>query len=281
MKLLFTDLDDTLLNNQSLVSSESKAFLNEFLADGNRLILSSGRPLASVLEVKEQAGLNQPGIFVSSSNGTLVYDCDKRRIIMKKCLPLSYVSYLQEQADALSLHIHTYREEEGKSDAIISALDNEEIAYYRRRVHLPLIISENLCAPLKEGPCKLLAISLHNPEKLEAFRKNIADWAKDKIQTIYSSKQYLELFDKSAGKGSSLLFLCDYLGVPVSDAYAAGDADNDISMLEAAGCGIAMKNATDKVKAHADVITDLDNDQNGLADMMYKLLSEHAKHPLN
>lgn len=94
MKLLFTDLDDTLLNNQSLVSSESKAFLNEFLADGNRLILSSGRPLASVLEVKEQAGLNQPGIFVSSSNGTLVYDCDKRRIIMKKCLPLSYVSYL-------------------------------------------------------------------------------------------------------------------------------------------------------------------------------------------
>ncbi len=43
-------------------------------------------------------------------------------------------------------------------------------------------------------------------------------------------------------------------------------------MLEAAGCGIAMKNATDKVKAHADVITDLDNDQDGLADMMYKLL---------
>lgn len=272
MKLLFTDLDDTLLNNQSLVSPESKAFLDEFLSDGNRLILSSGRPLASVLEVKEQAGLHHPGIFVSSSNGTLVYDCDNRRIIMKKCLPLSYVSYLQEQANALSLHIHTYREETGKSDAIISATDSAEIQYYRRRVHLPLIISENLSAPLKEGPCKLLAISLHNSEKLEAFRRNIADWAADKIQTIYSNKQYLELFDKSAGKGSSLLFLCDYLGVPVSDAYAAGDADNDISMLEAAGCGIAMKNATDKVKAHADVVTDLTNDQNGLADIMYKLL---------
>ena len=273
MKLLFTDLDDTLLNNQSLVSSETKAFLDEFLADGNRLILSSGRPLASVLEVKEQAGLCQPGIFVSSSNGTLVYDCDNRRIIMKKCLPLSYVSYLQEQAAALSLHVHTYREEKGKSDAIITPDENEEIRYYRRRVHLPLIISENLCDPLTEGPCKLLAISLHNPEKLETFRKNIADWAEDKIQTIYSNKQYLELFDKSAGKGSSLRFLCDYFQVPLSDAYAAGDADNDISMLEAAGCGIAMKNASDKVKAHADVVTDLDNDRNGLADTMYKLIS--------
>lgn len=272
MKLLVTDLDDTLLNSQSLVSPETKAFLDEFLADGNRLVLSSGRPLASVLEVKEQAGINQPGIFVSSSNGTLVYDCDNRHIIKKTCLPLSYVSYLQEQAKALSLHIHTYREEDGKSDAIITSADNEEIAYYRRRVHLPFILSENLCDPLNEGPCKLLAISLHNPEKLEAFRKNIADWAADKIQTIYSNNQYLELFDKSAGKGSSLRFLCDYLQIPLSDAYAAGDADNDISMLEAAGCGIAMKNATDKVKAHADVVTDLDNDQNGLADMMYKLL---------
>lgn len=273
MKLLFTDLDDTLLNNQSLVSAETKAFLDKFLEDGNRLILSSGRPLASVLEVKEQAGLSQPGIFVSSSNGTLVYDCDNRRIIKKTCLPLSYVTYLQKQAKALSLHIHTYREEEGKSDAIITPDENEEIRYYRRRVHLPLIISENLCDPLAEGPCKLLAISLHNPEKLESFRRNIADWAEDKIQTIYSNKQYLELFDKSAGKGSSLRFLCDYLQVPLSDVYAAGDADNDISMLEAAGCGIAMKNASDKVKAHADVVTDLDNDRNGLADTMYKLIS--------
>lgn len=273
MKLLFTDLDDTLLNNQSLVSAETKAFLDKFLEDGNRLILSSGRPLASVLEVKEQAGLSQPGIFVSSSNGTLVYDCDNRRIIKKTCLPLSYVTYLQKQAKALSLHIHTYREEEGKSDAIITPDENEEIRYYRRRVHLPLILSENLCDPLIEGPCKLLAISLHNPEKLESFRRNIADWAEDKIQTIYSNKQYLELFDKSAGKGSSLRFLCDYLQVPLSDVYAAGDADNDISMLEAAGCGIAMKNASDKVKAHADVVTDLDNDRNGLADTMYKLIS--------
>ena len=134
------------------------------------------------------------------------------------------------------------------------------------------MVSENLCDALTEAPCKMLAISLHDFDKLETFRRNIEDWAKDKIQTIYSSGCYLELFQKSAGKGSSLLYLCNYLGIPVSDSYAAGDADNDISMLEAAGCGIAMKNATDNVKAHADVVTDLDNDQNGLAEMMYKLI---------
>lgn len=275
MKLLFTDLDDTLLNNNSQVSPETRAFLDEFLDAGNRLVLSSGRPLLSVLEVKELAGLNQSGIFLSCSNGSLVYDCDSQRTIMKKGLSLPYVSYLQKQAEALSLHIQTYREN-NKNAAVISPADDEEIRFYRRRVHLPLIVSKNLCDALTEEPCKMLAISLHNFEKLETFRKNIADWAENKIRTIYSNDRYLELFDWNAGKGSSLLFLCDYLGIPVSDTYAAGDADNDISMLETAGCGIAMKNATDKVKAHADVVTDLDNEQNGLADMMRKLLAQKA-----
>lgn len=272
MKILFTDLDDTLLNNRSQVSPGTKAFLDEFLAAGNRLVLSSGRPLMSVLEVKEDAGLTQPGIFLSGSNGTRVYDCDSRRTILKTKLPLSYVSYLQEQAKALSLHIHTYREEDGKSDAIITPAENEELRYYRRKIHLPYIVSETLADPLAEGPCKLLAISLHNFDKLETFRKNIAKWAEGKVRTIYSSDKYLELFDWNAGKGSSLHFLCEYLGIPVSDSYAAGDAENDISMLEAAGCGIAMKNAADKVKAHADVVTELTNDQDGLAHMMRKLL---------
>lgn len=273
MKMLFTDLDDTLLNSQSQVSPETKAFLDEFLADGNRLVLSSGRPLMSVMEVKELAGLTQPGIFLSASNGTRVYDCDRKRTIRKFGLPFSYVTYLQEQAKALSLHIQTYRDSD-TDDAVVSPADDEEIRYYRRKIHLPLVVSENLCDALTEEPCKMLAVSLHNYEKLETFRYNIADWAEGKVRSIYSSNIYLELFDWNAGKGSSLLFLCDYLGIPVSDTFAAGDAENDISMLDAAGCGIAMKNAADKVKAHADVVTDLDNDRNGLADMMRKLLKQ-------
>ena len=63
MKLLFTDLDGTLLNNASQVSPATRAFLDDFLVAGNKLILSSGRPTDSVLEVKNNAGLNQPGIL--------------------------------------------------------------------------------------------------------------------------------------------------------------------------------------------------------------------------
>lgn len=271
MYLLFTDLDDTLLNNQSQVSPETKAFLDDFLAAGNRLVLSSGRPLLSVLEVKQEAGLTHPGIFVCCSNGTIIYNCDTKKPILKMGLPLSYVSYLQEQAEALSLHIHTYRDN-AETAAVISPADDEEIRYYRQRIHLPLVISENLTDALTENPCKMLAISLHNHDKLETFRNNIADWAENKVRAIYSSDSYLELFDWNAGKGSAVHILSDYLSIPLSHTFAVGDAGNDISMLEAAGCGIAMRNATDNVKAHADIVTDLDNDHNGLADTLRKLL---------
>lgn len=267
MKLLFTDLDGTLLNNASQVAPDTKAFLDEFLDAGNKLILSSGRPMYSVLEVKENAGLTQSGIFLICNNGTLVYDCDKNCNIMEKRLPMPYISYLQQQASHYGVHIQTYTE-----DAIVSPADDEEITYYRRKIHLPLIISPNLSDALTVDPYKMLAISLHDPQKLEAFRQGISEWAKGRIQTIYSSNVYLELIVHTAGKGNAVRFLCDHLQVPLSDAYAAGDADNDISMLEAAGTGIAMANAADNVKQVANVITDLDNDRDGLADKMRKLL---------
>jgi hypothetical protein len=267
MKLLFTDLDGTLLNNDSKVSAGTKIFLDRFLAAGNKLILSSGRPLESIMEVKQEAGLTQKGIYCVCSNGTLIYDCDKACSIMEKRLPLPYIPYLQEQAQEHGLHIHTYRD-----NAVISPADDEEIRFYRLRIHLPLVISPNLADAVTEEPFKMLVISLHDFEKLDAFRRDISAWASDKIQAIYSNGMYLELIHKDAGKGNAVRFLCDYFGVPLSDAYAAGDAGNDISMLEAAGTGIAMANASDNVKTAADVITDLDNDHDGLADMMQKLL---------
>ncbi len=267
MKLLFTDLDGTLLNDDSQVSPGTKAFLDDFLLAGNKLILSSGRPLLSVLEVKEKAGLTQSGIFLTCSNGTQIYDCDRACSIWEKRLPLSYVSYLQTQAERYGLHIQTYRD-----DAVVSPAKDAEITYYRRRIHLPLIVSPHLVDALTQGPFKMLAISLNDFHKLESFRTGILDWAENKIRTIYSNNMYLELFDWDAGKGNAVHFLCDYLDVPLYDTYAAGDAENDISMLTAAGTGIAMQNAPEKVKQKADIITGLDNNHDGLADTMCRLL---------
>lgn len=268
MKLLFTDLDGTLLNNKSMVSEKTKSFLDAFTRTGNKLILSSGRPLDSIMEVKEQAGLNYPGIFIIANNGTLIYDCDNKMPVIEKRMPLSYVSYLQAQAKACNLHIQTYTD-----DAVINTAEDKEITFYRRKVRLPLILTDDYASYLTKGPFKMLAIQLDGHEKLDAFCKAISDWAADKVQYIFSNDFYLELFVKDAGKGYALRYLCDYLQVPLENAYAAGDAPNDISMIKAAGCGIAMKNADSFVKESADVITEYDNDNDGLARFMQSVLS--------
>ena len=68
---------------------------------------------------------------------------------------------------------------------------------------------------------------------------------------------------KEAGKGSGLKFVCNYLNVPVENSIAAGDAQNDISMLEAAGLSVAMCNGDEDIKAMADIVTKRDNHECG------------------
>ena len=53
---------------------------------------------------------------------------------------------------------------------------------------------------------------------------------------------------------------------------AAGDAENDISMIEAAGMGIAMANGSADIKNAATTITEFDNDNDGLAHVLVDLI---------
>ena len=267
MKILFTDLDGTLLNKESKVSAKTKIFLDEFTSSGNKLVFSSGRPLYSILEVKENAGLNYPGALVIASNGSQIYDCDSDKTILEKRLPLTYVAYLQAAAVKNKLHIHTYTD-----DSIICDSEDEEIIYYRRRIHLPLIITPDYASYLTKGPLKMLAIDLHDHDRLTGFRASLEDWAADKITCIFSNDNDLEMFDKSAGKGNAVRYVYEHFGVDRKDTFAAGDAQNDISMIQAAGVGIAMLNADEAVKKAADVVTPKDNHNDGLAEYLWSVL---------
>ena len=74
----------------------------------------------------------------------------------------------------------------------------------------------------------------------------------------------VEINEKSANKGEALRFLCEHLGVDVSESMAFGDGSNDRSMIEAAGIGVAMANADESLRDIADCITDT-NDNDGVA----------------
>ena len=72
---------------------------------------------------------------------------------------------------------------------------------------------------------------------------------------------FCDITSSSADKAEGIRSVARHLGIDISDTMAFGDGGNDIPMLQAAGIGVAMGNALDEVKAHADyVTTDVDDD---------------------
>ncbi|MBR5361571.1 MAG: HAD family phosphatase [Lachnospiraceae bacterium] len=267
MKILFTDLDGTLLNNESKVIDYSIDVLKRMTAAGHKLVLASGRPLGSILEIKELAGLDMPGVYVTANNGSLIYDCDTGVIIFSDPVPMNMVTKVWDLAHEMGVHIQTYTD-----DSIVTLTDDPEIRKYTIKIHIPVIYADRPETILVHAPSKMLAISLADFDRLERFRQEVLNKHGDILDAIYSEPEYLEIYSKTAGKGAALKWLCEHLKVPIENSFAAGDAMNDISMIEAAGHGIVMCNASKEVKEHADIVTEYDNDKDGLAREIERLI---------
>ncbi len=126
---------------------------------------------------------------------------------------------------------------------------------------------------LTQGPCKCIGIELKDADKLENFRLSLLPWAKEEgVSMIYSNPYYLEFFPAASGKGAAVKTLCELLGINPYFSVAAGDAQNDLSMIEAAGMGIAMCNGSEDVRMAATTITAYDNDHDGLAHALVDLI---------
>lgn len=86
-----------------------------------------------------------------------------------------------------------------------------------------------------------------------------------------SSPHDLEISDRSASKGAALSWLCDHLGIARADSLAFGDMLNDLSMLRAAGDGVAVANAHPDLLAVADHVTS-SNDEGGVGAYLERVL---------
>lgn len=266
IRLVFSDLDGTLLNNDSRVGAATKEAIASMSRKGHRLILTSGRPLDSILEVMRENDLTEPGMLVISNNGALIYDCDAKRPLAEYRISAKDLRYLTQEAAQMGVYCHAYSETH-----ILTTAKTKELEFYTRRIHLPVTCVQDIASALPDGSFKLMTIDLENKKKLEAFRDHIADYCKGRIQAVFSNDYYLELLPIQAGKGNGVRFVCDYFHVPLSHAYACGDEENDISMLQAVGTGVAMKNAAEKVKQYADLITQEDNHHDGLVPLLNSL----------
>lgn len=284
-KILFTDIDDTLLSSEKKISENTHKKILEMLAAGHHFALASGRPINSIIDVARQLGIVDEvikmreqkatgGIFATSYNGALVYDCIENTPIEQFVISLETAQKIFDMAIAENIHIQTYTDTH-----IVTCAEDKELDFYTKRVEMPHIVGTNLEKMLTHPPYKLIAIELEDKGKgkdrsrLEALRFRIeASDIADEVICAYSNAYYLEFYNNRAGKGNALKALCRALNVPIRNSVAAGDEENDVSMIKAAGTGAAVANANQILKECADYVTQNDNDHDAIAELIDKFI---------
>ena len=268
-RILFADLDGTLLDDDKNVSAEDLRSINEMISAGHRFVIATGRPLYSAKVVARELDLFREGIFLAASNGGLIYDCGTDTVISKNHLDEDTVRAFFEAASAEGLHIHTYTD-----DDIVSLRETEELKVYSRAIKMPYRILSRIPEDLPGPPPKLIVMSIKENSRrvLEDFEARHKDLAAGKVQSVFSNDYLLEYLPVGVSKGKALIRLCDIMGIRVENSVACGDEANDIPMLDAAGTAVVMKNGTDEAKSHADYVTDHTNNENGMTEIIHRFI---------
>ena len=272
-RLLFLDLDGTLLNDAKEITQGNREALERTLQRGHGVIITTGRPLKSALAQARRLGLDQPGCYTIAYNGAMVYDWGKQGNVFTRALDIPSVIRVFEKANEIGEHIQTY----DSFDVLVEPRgDDEALRRYCKMVSMTHRVIGDVHTDLQEDPVKCLEI---NYEKKDGLLK-MQDWIRANMEGMdcfFSCEQFLEVVPKGMNKGEAVKMLCKLLGVEIEDAVACGDAANDLAMLKAAGIGVAMINGSDEVKAVADYITTRDNNHDGVAEAADKFFYEAAE----
>lgn len=92
---------------------------------------------------------------------------------------------------------------------------------------------------------------------------------------VKSAPFFYEILHPLVSKGNAVKHLAEKLGFEREEVMCIGDNGNDLSMIEYAGCGIAMENSIPELKAAADIVT-TSNNEDGVAHAIRTQFLQHA-----
>lgn len=274
IRMVGLDLDGTLLRQDKSISDYSRDILRRASALGTVIVPVTGRPLAGV----PSAVKCLPGVrYCITSNGAAVYDLKEGKVIKEVLMKPETVLSVLSAAQGLCLIREVFTGGWGYHE-------HKDYEMLKKRFAgtpvMPYIDSsrkktgslEEFVRNRKEG-FENISIMSGCPGDREEIRRRLEGITG--INVILPWKTDLEITDGKAEKGDALLFLAERLGIGREETMAAGDSDNDLSLLRKAGLALAMGNASVHIKEAADYITE-DNEHDGAARAVERfILEEH------
>lgn len=257
-KLIAVDLDGTLLTSTNTISKKSKESIEKVLDFGHKVVIITGRDFYGSIKVARELFDRHEGGLVASSNGALVFDLAKDKPIINHTIPREVVKEMIAYGKSLGLDYLIYHD-----NKILAEKDDAyDLDFLSKKNKLEVEIIEDLADKLDFDLNKLLFSA--QPSLIERVKSDFEEKFKGKVNPIHSMPQFLDCMPAGIHKGRSLLEIADFYGIDHKDTLAFGDEINDETMIEMAGIGIAMANASDYIKNLADDICPT-NDDDGIA----------------
>ncbi|MCC3375570.1 Cof-type HAD-IIB family hydrolase [Cohnella sp. REN36] len=260
-RLIAIDMDDTLLNDDLVVTEGTRRALEAAIAQGVHITIATGRMFASARQTASQIGLNVP---IITYQGSLIRNLLDGEVLYERSVPLDAVRKLHAYTRERGMHLQTYVD-----DKLYSFDDGDKLAAYAKQSNIPYIVEPDLDR-LPEGNHTKLVI-IDEPAKLDEIAPELHALLGEGVHITKSKPHYLEFMHREGTKGHALRFLAGYFGFPLEDTIAIGDAWNDREMIEAAGLGVAMANAVPALREIADYVT-LGNNEEGVKHVIEKFV---------
>jgi len=269
-KLIATDLDGTLFNDDKLISQGNRQAFAYAKSKGVKIVPATGRLFKAISDEVLSLDID----YIISINGAKVITADNSQTIFEAIIPTNQAVEIMKYLDTFDciydcfMNDSAYMNRRFLDRAQEFALDDMMYKMIRR-VRQPVDELKEFIAQPENKIYKMQFFF----KGLENQKKHIEDIEKrftDVIATA-SSPVNIEINNTHANKGEAMEKLCNYLNIDISESMAFGDGLNDMSLIQKAGMGIAMKNAHPDILAIAKDITD-DNNTDGIASSIYKYI---------
>lgn len=256
IKLIALDIDGTIMDSQFRISDNVKNTIKKAQDRGIYVVIATGRMYSSAAHIAEELGITTPLI---TYQGSLIKEFNPKsslqNVILNHHVPSDLAKIILKEIRTLNLQANVYL-----NDKLFVEYESPTLKEYveKRFITYTKVKSFDIMTDL--NPTKILAID-NDPNKITELRNYLFGKYHDVLNIEKSMPIYCEVVNKDASKGNAILHLAKMWNISQSQIMTIGDHDNDQEMIEIAGLGIAMGNATDKLKNIAKYVTDtVDND---------------------
>ena len=267
IKLIAIDMDGTLLNSKKELLEETKQYFKNFHNKNTEtlLVLCTGRPETGIRPYLKDLGYLEENHYIISQNGASIYESQTGKRVMDAFVDSTAIQKWIELGKKHGISVM------GAGVDYYYSFDEDPTEWMEFDVKL-------VSGKLKRIPTKeslnidfYKILLMGDEEQLNEFETFIPQEWRDEFYVVRSQKYLVEVLTKGVNKAFGLEKLAQKLNIQPSEIAAIGDAANDIEMLEYAGLAIAMGNASEEVKAIADIVTDT-NENNGVIKAIDKLI---------